>query len=528
MSETRKKIEKPTQNHESKQSGNNQFFGIQAKFNIGDSNDKYEKEADAAADEIVGNGAASESGETFVGNGITPLVQKKDSEFGTSVAMESGDALERSLNASKGKGSQMDDDTQNSMESGFGEDFGDVKIHTDENAVQMNREIGSRAFTHGNDIYFDQGEYNPSAKEGKHLLAHELAHTIQQKRGAQQSIQRKTGWKDIPKLKRLKAGPKKVTSTRIMYTNYVAHKVKQRLARANISVSINFEQIYKTNPKNNKREKVYTLTVTTTDFTKDATKDAFSKLLPDGKDAFFIDGTHSKELAQLIAIVKADQKSRKKRFSDLQIHNLLQSGRDPKECIGTFNLGIQNLYGNKTIEKGDLGKTSIKSLEKLQKKKLASTPIRISATYSGTKIPIDYENPAELGLVTMDSTSAAIKKELDALGDGTYVYLASLANGYHSVVLVINKNGGKYEFVWKDQFGFKPFTESELDHKILRAQGGVSHNDLKNQYSANEGVRYKHSEDIPAGPARDKAAAMALATTKMNIKENLFSRLVRT
>ena len=47
--------------------------------------------------------------------------------------------------------------------------------------TKMSRDIGAQAFTHGNDIYFDKGKYNPNTREGKHLLTHELTHTIQQK-----------------------------------------------------------------------------------------------------------------------------------------------------------------------------------------------------------------------------------------------------------------------------------------------------------------------------------------------------------
>ncbi|TVP99924.1 MAG: DUF4157 domain-containing protein, partial [Balneolaceae bacterium] len=54
------------------------------------------------------------------------------------------------------------------------------RIHTDSHAVQMNRELGARAFTTGRDIFFNRGEYNTDSAEGKRLLAHELVHTVQQ------------------------------------------------------------------------------------------------------------------------------------------------------------------------------------------------------------------------------------------------------------------------------------------------------------------------------------------------------------
>jgi peptidoglycan hydrolase-like protein with peptidoglycan-binding domain len=89
-------------------------------------------------------------------------------------------SLENKLDDSKGSGNTMDKVTKNEMEAGFGSDFSNVKVHTDTNAVQMSQEIGAQAFTHGNDIYFNKEKYNPDSKEGKHLLAHELTHTIQQ------------------------------------------------------------------------------------------------------------------------------------------------------------------------------------------------------------------------------------------------------------------------------------------------------------------------------------------------------------
>lgn len=88
---------------------------------------------------------------------------------------------ESKLQTGPGSGNKMDAAIQREMESGFGADFSGVNIHTDSTSEQMNKELGAQAFTHGNDIYFNKGKYNPQSKEGKHLLAHELTHTIQQK-----------------------------------------------------------------------------------------------------------------------------------------------------------------------------------------------------------------------------------------------------------------------------------------------------------------------------------------------------------
>ncbi len=88
-------------------------------------------------------------------------------------------------------GQKMDANTQQEMESGFGADFNRVNIHTNSEAEQMSQDIGAQAFTHGNNIYFNKGKYDPNSKEGKHLLAHELTHTIQQKGMVQKKLQKK-------------------------------------------------------------------------------------------------------------------------------------------------------------------------------------------------------------------------------------------------------------------------------------------------------------------------------------------------
>ncbi|NOZ70116.1 MAG: DUF4157 domain-containing protein [Deferribacteres bacterium] len=69
------------------------------------------------------------------------------------------------------------------MERRFGADFSSVRVHTDSNAVQMNRQLNAQAFTYGKDIYFGAGRYSPGTASGRRLLAHELTHVVQQKYG---------------------------------------------------------------------------------------------------------------------------------------------------------------------------------------------------------------------------------------------------------------------------------------------------------------------------------------------------------
>lgn len=77
-------------------------------------------------------------------------------------------------------GKALHDSTQNFFEPRFDRDFGDVRVHTCDSAVQMNKELSAQAFTYGNNIFFNSGKYNPESFEGKRLLGHELTHVLQQ------------------------------------------------------------------------------------------------------------------------------------------------------------------------------------------------------------------------------------------------------------------------------------------------------------------------------------------------------------
>lgn len=69
------------------------------------------------------------------------------------------------------------------MESRFGHDFSDVHVHADAEAAESAQAIGAKGYTVGSDVVFSAGHYDPSSDEGKQLIAHELAHVVQQERG---------------------------------------------------------------------------------------------------------------------------------------------------------------------------------------------------------------------------------------------------------------------------------------------------------------------------------------------------------
>jgi len=79
-----------------------------------------------------------------------------------------------------GGGHALDSDTRRFMEARFGRTFGSVRIHTGEAAAESTRSVNAVAYTVGNQIVFGAGHYAPGTTAGRRLLAHELAHTIQQ------------------------------------------------------------------------------------------------------------------------------------------------------------------------------------------------------------------------------------------------------------------------------------------------------------------------------------------------------------
>jgi hypothetical protein len=87
-------------------------------------------------------------------------------------------------------GRPLDRATRNFFERRFGRDFGSVRIHTDGQAAESARHVQARAYTVGSDVAFGQGRYQPESVDGRHLLAHELAHvTQQQQRGGASVLQ---------------------------------------------------------------------------------------------------------------------------------------------------------------------------------------------------------------------------------------------------------------------------------------------------------------------------------------------------
>lgn len=108
-------------------------------------------------------------------------VLRRDPLPGTSAAAHSGtSSLVAYLGASAGGGRPLEPGLRTSFEQGFGQPLDRVRVIADDGSARAASWLGARAFTLGSSIWFGRGEYQPDTSAGRRLLAHEVAHTVQQ------------------------------------------------------------------------------------------------------------------------------------------------------------------------------------------------------------------------------------------------------------------------------------------------------------------------------------------------------------
>ncbi len=154
-------------------------FPIQASLRINPPDDVYEQEAEQVAKAVThdsdGPGAVESTPDI-----ASLYVQRSSFAPGLSVSPSVEANIAR---MQRGGGQQLSAADQTFFGQRFGHDFSQIRIHHDPAAAETSRSINARAFTVGNHIAFDTGEYQPGTEGGRHLLAHELTHTIQQTGG---------------------------------------------------------------------------------------------------------------------------------------------------------------------------------------------------------------------------------------------------------------------------------------------------------------------------------------------------------
>jgi uncharacterized protein DUF4157 len=95
---------------------------------------------------------------------------------------DTSDDLGQQIRSASG-GNPLEANVQRGLEQQLGADLSGVRVHTDASADTLARQVDATAFTSGADIFFRAGAYNPSSDAGRHTLAHEAVHVVQQAAG---------------------------------------------------------------------------------------------------------------------------------------------------------------------------------------------------------------------------------------------------------------------------------------------------------------------------------------------------------
>jgi len=133
---------------------------------------KLQRQADEEEEEKVQTKLQRQAGEEEE--------EKVQTKAPPSQVPEVTEGLEEGINAARSGGQALPDSVRSSMEPALGHDFSQVRLHTDAEADGLSRQLGAKAFTTGQDVFFREGEYSPDSHDGRSLIGHELTHLVQQ------------------------------------------------------------------------------------------------------------------------------------------------------------------------------------------------------------------------------------------------------------------------------------------------------------------------------------------------------------
>jgi outer membrane protein OmpA-like peptidoglycan-associated protein len=167
---------------------------LQTKLTINQPGDIFEQEADRVADAVMSGGPTRT--DLPIGGRAIASVQKNCACGGTCEDCQRNADVVHRLNGSpkvgvdnvprivdevlQSSGQPLEDSTRMSMESSLGADFSGVRVHNDERAGDSASAINALAYTVGRNVVFGKGQFAPGTQSGRHLLAHELVHVVQQ------------------------------------------------------------------------------------------------------------------------------------------------------------------------------------------------------------------------------------------------------------------------------------------------------------------------------------------------------------
>ena len=169
---------------------------LQPKLKVSQPNDAYEQEADTVAERVMRMSLSDLAISATIPvnhKRIDPTCKgcemKNEEEGKLNISREAssvsdlgatGEITNEINNVRSSSGSSLDSSAKEFMESRFGYDFGNVRIHAGNLAARSAESLNALAYTVGNHIVFGEGQYQPNSIEGRKLLGHELAHFVQQ------------------------------------------------------------------------------------------------------------------------------------------------------------------------------------------------------------------------------------------------------------------------------------------------------------------------------------------------------------
>ncbi len=172
--------------------------GPQFKLTVNEPGDRYEREADRVAAQVVhmpepgiqracSCGGSCPNCQAATQQMEDQMLARAALNTGTHQSTSTGDShavdygVARQVQAIQQDGGQpLPESTQRYFEPRFGADFSDVRVHINAQAAESAQALNAHAYTIGQDIVFGPGEYRPESAAGQHLIAHELVHTLQQ------------------------------------------------------------------------------------------------------------------------------------------------------------------------------------------------------------------------------------------------------------------------------------------------------------------------------------------------------------
>ncbi len=358
-------------------------------------------------------------------------------------------------------GQPLPTSTRAEMEPRFGHDFGKVRVHTDEMAAQSARAVGALAYTVGQHMIFDTGRHAPNTEPGRELIAHELAHTIQQGEGGHVVVSLQVApASDRAEVhargmaRRALDGAASTVDGPSGGTLLPAERRLQRwdgipqelLENANLAVMSDEEL----------QERYDLITDTLSQFSEST---ADTAALQDEAGHIGVELARRKALAEGRTFSEAS-------IEDMRKYFIRNAKTEKDSCIVCLNKGM------KLLLRDPKQPTTPKSIEKTMEKVRAS-----GRSSEATEIWFEGKN----GRIT---TGAAFPAKLHesvaqtlwsmAGGDpGWSVFTMSLMDGFHSVTITLDNNDpASPKMYWSDQWkskkGWKQYTREGLDAEVTK------------------------------------------------------------